>query len=725
VAGPHALGRASVLGAAFLACCAAGAAQPMTLRYQLRPGDHLVYRERLVREVVGQESSTETRTEWATDVLVVEPRAGSFIVAFQRNRTSAELLRSREHGRDRTSEERSAFDQRMRSRRRSFAEANSLAPSGSAALPWSVVREWSGSLLPLPREIEPVPDGAITIGASWTDTGPLSLRMRASRCSDRPDADCVLLEGTAEVGRLQIWFSPEQGLASKVSLDIDYPTPLGARQHEELTFELLERRRGESLEQWLEAADVREAALAALQIAAAPSVSAGRLYRLLEVDDPEIQRLALSVAWRRRLAPPAPDVLSRLLDSGNPRVRTLAARLAGRIAAPAGQAVLARAGGDADWFVRAAADAARAEAGAQGDRPGPSIPEAELRPGCGAEIEQWRRRRSMGWEPAGPTLRAMTAEGLQGWPYVVRVPDDYTGDRPVPLVIYLSGGQGYAIQAAQLTESTFADTGYIVVFPHAGRMWWEERGRQMVRALLDEVMRRFNVDGSRVFLAGFSNGGTGALYYGMLWPDRFAAIVPSMAAEVGKVASGAFPSALSTVPVLLLHGTNDPIIPARATAQNRKRLEQGGRAAALEVALLEGRSHDIWPGADQGRTLAFLAGRERDPFPRALTVEMADLSYPRRYWVEILEKGRGVARVDARIATDNTVEIVTRNVRRLRLLLRPELLPRRGALAVRLNGREVFRGEVTGDCGLFARSLAERPDPVMAYSAAIDLDVTR
>jgi pimeloyl-ACP methyl ester carboxylesterase len=698
----------------------------MTLRYDLRPGDHLVYRERLVREVVSQESSTETRIEWTGHVLVLEAVPGRFIAGFQRNRTSAELLRLREAGRDRTAAERVAFDERTRRSRARFAEANILGPTGSAALPWSVVREWGGSLLPWPREIEPVPDDAISIGATWTDSGPLSFRMSAAPCSDHADADCVLLKGTSDIGRLQVSFSREQGIASKISLDTEYPRPLGARQHEQLTLELVEHRRGESLSRWLEAADMREAALAALQIAAAPSLPAEHLNRLLQADDPEVQRQTLAIAWRRHLAPPAVDVLSRLLGSANPRVRTLATLLAGRVATPAGLALLARAEGDADPFVRAASAAARPKGDVSPGRPGTTGSGPEVGPSCTAEVEQWRRQRPAQWQPAGPTLRAMTAAGFQGRPYVVRVPDDYTGDRPVPLVVYLSGGPGYAIQAAQLTEAAFADTGYLVVFPHAGGMWWEERQRRMVRALLDEVMRRFNVDGNRVFLAGFSNGGTGSLYYGMLWPDSFAAIVPSMAAEVGiGEIRGVFPSAISTIPVLLLHGTKDPIIPESATVQNQKRLEGAGRAAPLEVALLEGRSHDIWPGADEGRSLGFLAGRARDPFPRALTVEMADLAYPRRYWLEILEKERGVARVEARVATDGTVEIATRNVRRLRLLLRPELLPRKGFLNIRLNGREVFRGEVIEDCRLFARSVAERSDPVIAYSAAIDLDVTR
>ena len=725
--GQRAFGGVPVLAVAGIVCCAVvnGAPQPMTLHYQLRPGDHLVYRERLVRGVVSQQSATDTRIEWNTHVLVLEPAPGRFIVGFQRNRSSSELLRFREGGRDRTAAERVAFDERMRRSRASFAEANSLDATGSAALPWSVVREWGGSLLPWPREIEPVPDDAISVGATWTDPGPLSFRMSASRCDDPADADCVLLKGTSDVGRLEVWFSRERGIASKISLDTGYPRPLGARQHDQLAFELVEHRRGESLEQWLEAADVREAAVAALQIGAAPSVSAGRLYRLLQVDDPELQRQALSAAWRRRLSPPAPEVLLRLLDSGNPRVRTLATLLAGRVATPAGFAVVARAQRDADPFVRAASAAARARDDASPGRSGAAGSSPEAGCPCAAVLEQWHRQRPAEWHPAGPTLRAMTAEGFQGSPYVVRVPDDYTGDRPVPLVVYLSGGPGYAIQATQLTEAAFADTGYLVVFPHARGMWWEEGQRQMVRALLDEVMRRFSVDGNRVFLAGFSNGGTGSLYYGMLWPDRFAAVVPTMAAEVGEVVDGVFPSALSTVPVLLVHGTKDPIIPASATMQNRKRLEQAGRTATLEVALLDGRSHDIWPGADEGRSLAFLAGRERDPFPRALTVEMADLAYPRRYWVEIVEKDRGIARIEARVATDNTVEIATRHVRRLRLLLRPELLPRTAPLIVRLNSREVFRGEVVEDCRLFARSVAERPDPAMAYSAQIDLDVTR
>ena len=125
-------GPTMILAVVGLACWTApyGAAQPTALRYRLRSGDHLVYREQLAREVVSEQSATETRIEWSTHVLVLEPVPGRFIVGFQRDRTPAELLRFREAGRDRTAAERVAFDERTRRSRARFARRTSSAQRG-------------------------------------------------------------------------------------------------------------------------------------------------------------------------------------------------------------------------------------------------------------------------------------------------------------------------------------------------------------------------------------------------------------------------------------------------------------------------------------------------------------------------------------------------------------------------------------------------------------------
>ncbi len=318
----------------------------------------------------------------------------------------------------------------------------------------------------------------------------------------------------------------------------------------------------------------------------------------------------------------------------------------------------------------------------------------------------------------------MSSAGFAGWPYVLRVPDDYTGEFPTPLVVYLSGGPGLAVAGAQAAEPALAGTGYLALFPQAAGLWWEDRPHQIVRAVIDEVVRRFNVDTDRVYIAGFSNGGTGTLVYAARWPDRFAAAAATMSAAVGRGFIPSFVSGLNTVPLLLLHGTNDRVIPVGEAVENRSRLARQARTAPLDVVLLEGRAHDLAISTDEGRTLAFLSGRRRDPFPRAIVFETSDLGAPRRYWIEITGKDGGTAHVEAHIEAGGVIDITTKNVRSLRLLLRGETLPQDGPLVVRVDGREGFRDAVTEDCGLFARTLEELSDPGRAYSAVVEFELT-
>jgi hypothetical protein len=64
-------------------------------------------------------------------------------------------------------------------------------------------------------------------------------------------------------------------------------------------------------------------------------------------------------------------------------------------------------------------------------------------------------------------------------------------------------------------------------------------------------------------------------------------------------------------------------------------------------------------------------------------------------------------------------------VRRLRLLLRPDLFSREGAVKVVLNGKTVFEGPLPTDCALYAHTLAELSDPYLAYSAEMTFEVPR
>ena len=166
------------------------------------------------------------------------------------------------------------------------------------------------------------------------------------------------------------------------------------------------------------------------------------------------------------------------------------------------------------------------------------------------------------------------------------------------------------------------------------------------------------------------------------------------------------------------------MIPWQTTRDSLRWLERVAPGAPAEVHYLE-RGHDLWLGNDGGLLIPFLERHRRDPFPREVRLQLRDLAHPRSFWLEVLEKGPGTAEVHGRIENDNTIVISTRRVRKLRLLLRRDLLPTDDApLRVVLDGRTVHSGPLEPDCARIRQSWSESADPFLAYSAELRLDLT-
>ena len=69
------------------------------------------------------------------------------------------------------------------------------------------------------------------------------------------------------------------------------------------------------------------------------------------------------------------------------------------------------------------------------------------------------------------------------------------------------------------------------------------------------------------------------------------------------------------------------------------------------------------------------------------------------------------------------ITLRTKNVKRLRLRLRPELVDLAAPVRVTIDGKEAFSGPIAGSPGLHLRSWRETGDPQLAHSAEIALDV--
>lgn len=105
-----------------------------------------------------------------------------------------------------------------------------------------------------------------------------------------------------------------------------------------------------------------------------------------------------------------------------------------------------------------------------------------------------------------------------------------------------------------------AARGYLVATPDAIGGNWQLSAPDahtpdldLGAALMDTLSKRYCVDRSRVFAAGFSNGSGFAAIIGCAQPRRIAAIALASAEFLLKPCQ-------RTVPVIAFHGTKDPLV---------------------------------------------------------------------------------------------------------------------------------------------------------------------
>jgi polyhydroxybutyrate depolymerase len=144
-----------------------------------------------------------------------------------------------------------------------------------------------------------------------------------------------------------------------------------------------------------------------------------------------------------------------------------------------------------------------------------------------------------------------------------------------PMVIVLHGGGGTGPRVARLTGlSELADReGFIVVYPNAINNHWND-GRNVNRfrsqreniddvgflsRLIDRFVKQLNVDSTRVYVTGISNGGMMCHRVGCDLSQRIAAIAP-VSAGLPVDLPDSCPAGLP-VSVLAINGTDDPLVP--------------------------------------------------------------------------------------------------------------------------------------------------------------------
>ncbi|MGA6985813.1 MAG: dienelactone hydrolase family protein [Terriglobales bacterium] len=650
-------------------------------RYDLRPGDHLIYQYTFQRQTQSQEDRSRTEAHFQTHVLVVGESAESISLGFQRNRETAELTEYFSKGKDRLAKERVEFQKRMQKRPSRFSEAMEISPAGKPRYSWEVARESYSHLLGVLHEVMNLPPIVVAKGETWRDSTVAGMDFRWVNDESIHGKLCRHIEGAMADGSLKLsyWWSPESGVLEQVALDGNYSL-YGGTAHETARMELQSRVRGEQIANWLDSADTRQGALQALLLTPGTPISSEQLSPALTSDEPASRALALAVASRHKIEVP-PGILGKLRQSAS-----------GAVATQLEQSQLRLLGEDSS----------------NSGNP-PTI------------VDECHRALASKSPPAkfGTIIEvtAATKDNPQ-MPYLLRIPLTYREDRPSPLLVYLSGGAGLAIDGVNAADDIVSQTDYLVLYPQSAGYWWTPEAARRFDAVFNDVVQRYNVDRDRVYVTGFSNGGTGALYFASLWPQRFAAVVSLMGAGlcIDQIKAG-LPN-LKNLPLLFVHGENDPIIDPECSKSTQSALIDLHPAIEPQLKILPDRGHDITLETDDGLALAFFKDKLRNPFPRSVDLVEFDVLAARGYWVEILDGKPGKSDIDARVKPDNTFDIHSHDVKSIRLHLRPELLPKPGDLRVVWNGKKIFSGALRDYCSLLPVSPG---DPKLDYADTRDL----
>lgn len=228
--------------------------------------------------------------------------------------------------------------------------------------------------------------------------------------------------------------------------------------------------------------------------------------------------------------------------------------------------------------------------------------------------------------------------------YALDIPETYDPARAYQVRVQLHGGVGRIESnrpgdAAVRARLAGAEQIYVMPFAWSGAPWWSGRQVDNLRAILDRVKRRYNVDENRVALSGVSDGGTGAYYTAMRDTTPYAAVLPLngfigvLANETAEADADLFPNNLVNKPMFIVNGGRDPQYPTSMVDPYIEHFRKGGVDLTYLPQPNAGHDTSWWP-ALRDRFEQFVTAHPRRPLPDTLTWETRAVP-GRAHWLVI------------------------------------------------------------------------------------------
>ena len=370
-----------------------------------------------------------------------------------------------------------------------------------------------------------------------------------------------------------------------------------------------------------------------------------------------------------------------------------------------------------------------------------------------------KKGRSYGDEKKGEyALRWRSSFG----PYfnnIVQVPADYDpAGPPMQLRVQLHGGVGRPSPNATAPgrgapnggTNRIAGERQIYLQPSAwiDVSWWDEEGVDNILRAVDALKRKYNIDESKIYLTGISDGGTGVYYMALKDQTPWASFLPLNGA-IGVIKNpdtGAdgelYGNNFVNMPLYIVNGEQDPLYPVAQVEPQIRWFKVMGADVTFRPQAGAGHNTNWWP-TERAPYEKFVHDHPRIPHPEKLTWETERTDrFNRIRWLVITDLRKEAAadplmddtgyfihtkpsgRVDIS-RSGNTFEAKSRGVAKFTLLLSPDVIDFSKPVIVKVNGKQAFSGAVKKDLGTLLRWSAKDNDRTMLYGAELKIEVPK
>ncbi len=327
------------------------------------------------------------------------------------------------------------------------------------------------------------------------------------------------------------------------------------------------------------------------------------------------------------------------------------------------------------------------------------------------------------------------------------------GGKKSGLLIGLHGG-GEGAGSASEAAGNWSMPKTLSVFPQGIRLvhdtWNTVHGEAFILTLIEIAKARYEIDPDRVYVAGFSMGGTGAWHMAGRYPDLFAGAIPAHGVvmapqvkvatkeEVGEIQYGLLPNARNLA-VYFYTGEQDKNCEPGTFLFAWDRIEQlraDDPTGYLDIRFKcwPGLAHAFPPG-EPSTGLKWVATKKRNAFPEKLVWEYAEHPFPLPddedkierlpqhwfYWLHCALPVDNMQVVARRKGNEFDLEATLAFPEDFTIYLNPSMIDVNEDVVVRVEGEEVYRGRPQPDVATILESLDARLDRTMVFDRKVKI----